>query len=590
MILQALKQYYDRKAADPNSDIAPLGWEKKEIPFLVVIDEHGDFLHFSDTRETMGKKLRAKGFVVPSLGEAKGNGIKANLFWENAEYMFGVPMKEKSDLNRVAEQHEAFKQKVSEIMSRRDACEVLMAVHAFLENLDREKIQKDPLWPVVKELNQSLLLCVNGHGVVTDDPEVRKAVDESQAAAREGCKTLCLVSGDQDVMATLEPPIRGVQGASTMGAHLVAVNNKVSEGGNGGATPAFASFMKEQGANSPIGKIASLAYTTALNTLLGKDSRQKLQVGDATTVFWSEKADPFEETFGSLLAEPPADTPDQLTEAVAALYRSAEVGVLTDGANPTRFYVLGLSPNSARISVRFWHVGTINEMAAAFRQYFDDLRIAHGLRDKDDLSLWRLLLATASQGKSENIAPNLAGNVMRCMLGGLPFPATLLQATILRIKAERDVTYPRAKLIKGSLNRKFRSNANNKERMLTMSLDKGNADVGYRLGRLFAVLEKIQQEANPGINATIRDKFYASASSTPSTVFGNLMRLKNHHLSKLENPGRKIWFEKILGEVISAFPAHFPAHLNLVAQGQFAIGYYHQAQDFWTKKTDKENA
>ena len=163
-----------------------------------------------------------------------------------------------------------------------------------------------------------------------------------------------------------------------------------------------------------------------------------------------------------------------------------------------------------------------------------------------------------------------------------------MQATILRIKAERDVSYPRAKLIKGCLNRKFRSNSNNKERMLTMSLDRENADVGYRLGRLFAVLEKIQQEANPGINATIRDKYYASASSTPSTVFGNLMRLKNHHLSKLENPGRKIWFEKLLGEVIAALPGHFPAHLNLDAQGQFAIGYYHQAQDFWTKKADKE--
>jgi len=191
------------------------------------------------------------------------------------------------------------------------------------------------------------------------------------------------------------------------------------------------------------------------------------------------------------------------------------------------------------------------------------------------------LVSTAVQGKSENIAPNLAGETMRCILAGLPFPETLLQAALLRIKAERDVTYPRAKLIKGCLNRK------SKERKITVSLDKQSPNVGYRLGRLFAVLEKIQQEANPGINATIRDKFYSSASSTPSTVFGNLMRLKNHHLAKLENTGRRIWFEKLLGEIISDI-SDFPAHLTLDDQGRFAIGYYHQVQDLWTKKSDKE--
>jgi CRISPR-associated protein Csd1 len=175
---------------------------------------------------------------------------------------------------------------------------------------------------------------------------------------------------------------------------------------------------------------------------------------------------------------------------------------------------------------------------------------------------------------------------MRSILEGLPFPETLLQAVILRVKAEHEVTYPRAKLIKGCLNRKFRSNPKINERSLTVSLDKGNTDIGYRLGRLFATLEKIQQEANPGINATIRDKFYASASSTPRAVFGNLMRLKNHHLSKLENAGRRVNFERLLGEIISEIPPGFRAHLSLDEQGKFAIGYYHQIRDFFTKKSD----
>ncbi|HQL86822.1 MAG: type I-C CRISPR-associated protein Cas8c/Csd1 [Lentisphaerae bacterium] len=581
MILQALKEYYDRKAADPDGDIAPLGWEKKELPFLVVIDMEGVFLRFEDTRDFEGKSLRAKRFLVPSLGEAKGSGIKSNLLWENAEYMFGIPIRETSKAERIAKQHEAFKGKILSLASCPNSGGALAAVQAFITKIDLEKIKADPLWPEVEALNQSLLLSISGVGPVTDILEIRDAVNHVTAASIQGNTTLCLVSGNQDVMSTLEPPIRGVQGASTMGAHLVAVNNKVSESGNGGATPAFASFMKEQGANSPIGKTASLAYTTALNTLLGRDSRQKLQVGDATTVFWSSRQSAFEDDFGDFFAEPPKDDPDRLTNAVATLYNSIDNGTLAVDSGDTRFYVLGLAPNAARIAVRFWHSATVQELALHICAYFEDLRIAHGKNDKEDLSLWRLLVSTAVQGKSENIAPNLAGETMRRILTGLPLPETLLQAALLRIKAERDVTYPRAKLIKGCLNRK------SKERKITVSLDKQNPNVGYRLGRLFAVLEKIQQEANPGINATIRDRFYASASSAPLTVFGNLMRLKNHHLSKLENTGRRIWFERLLGEIVSDIP-DFPAHLTLDDQGRFAIGYYHQAQALWTKKSDKE--
>ena len=586
MILQALKEYYDRKAADPESGIAPLGWEWKEIPFLVVIDAQGSFLRFEDTREMIDKKLRKKSFLVPSLGEAKGNGIKANLFWENAEYMFGIPMREKSKPERVAEQHAAFKQKVHSLPVPQKMSGVLEAVKRFIDNLDTATITKDPQWPEVKELNQSLLLAVNGIGVVTDDSGVREAVHQAFMEQMTGAKGLCLVTGATENITALEPPISGVQDASTMGAHLIAVNNKISKGGNGGATPAFASFFKEQGANSPIGKTASLAYTTALNTLLARDSRQKIQVGDATTVFWADKKTVLEESFADFWEDPPKERPDSLASAVRALFESVENGACLATESDTRFHVLGLAPNAARIAIRFWHTSTVPAMARNICAYFEDLRIAHGARDQDDLSLWRLLVSTAVQGKSENINPNLAGHVIRSILEGLPFPAALLQAAVIRIKAEREVSYPRAKLVKGCLNRKLPTQPNPQERMLTMSLDKENTNVGYRLGRLFAVLEKIQQEASPGINATIRDKFYATASSTPSTVFGNLMRLKNHHLAKLEKTGRKIWFEKSLGEILETVSS-FPPHLKLDDQGRFAIGYYHQNQDLWTKKTDK---
>ncbi len=573
MILQALKMYYDRKASDPNSDIAPPGWERKELPFLIVLDENGIPVSIEDTREMAGKAKRAKCFLLPQSVK-RAMGIAANLLWDNAEYAVGAVCKGRPE--RVRQQHEAF---LSLIQPHGDL-PAARAVLAFLKREDREDLLSAfPEWKEIRETCAFLSFKIAGalEPVFRDPGIVVRVSRDAAAGADLGEPGICLVTGDRDEAARLHPAIKGVMGANTTGGNIVSFNFSAAE-----------SFGKKQGANAQVGKGAAFAYTTALNTLLGKDSKQKMQVGDATAVFWSDRKTELEEDFGDFWAEPPKDDPDQLTNAVESLFKSAENGALACNPDATKFFVLGLAPNAARLAIRFWHVGTVDEMGRNIRAYFEDLRIAHDARDRQDLSLWRLLVSTAVQGKSENIAPNLAGNVMRCILDGLPFPETLLQATILRIKAERDVSYPRAKLIKGCLNRKFRSNSNNKERMLTMSLDRENADVGYRLGRLFAVLEKIQQEANPGINATIRDKYYASASSTPSTVFGNLMRLKNHHLSKLENPGRKICFEKLLGEVIAALPGHFPAHLNLDAQGQFAIGYYHQAQDFWTKKADKE--
>lgn len=252
--------------------------------------------------------------------------------------------------------------------------------------------------------------------------------------------------------------------------------------------------------------------------------------------------------------------------------------------------MLGLAPSSVRISVRFWQVGTVAEMSTRFAEWFEDLMISHGQKDKDHLSLFRLLISIAPLGKSENIPPNLAGNTMRSILEGLPLPETLLQAALRRIKAEKgEVSYPRAKIIKACLNRKF---TNSKERTLTVALDKENTNIGYRLGRLFATLERIQEVANDykPLNSTIRDKYYASASATPAAVFGTLMRLKNHHLSKLVNVGQKINFERTLGEIVEDVPS-FPAHLKMDDQGQFAIGYYHQRQDFFTKheKADAVN-
>ncbi len=571
MILQALKEYYDRKAADPESGIAPLGWERKEIPYLIVLDEDGSLVRIEDTQELVNKKKRAKTFLLPQSVK-RSSGVASNLLWDNVEYVTGVLSKGK--IERVSEQHRAFVARLSELSD----CPSVKPVKSFLSKPDfREQLAKCPEWKnAVEECAFVTFKLVEATYPIVNASDVAEYIDRLiQQKGDDTQGSVCLISGKQDNTAKLHPAVKGVQGTNTTGGNIVSFN-----------FPASCSYGKEQGENAPIGKQAAFEYTTALNMLLSKDSKQKISVGDATTVFWSEKQTSLEDDFSDIFTEPAKDNPDKGVAAVERLLDSVRSGSFGREKDSTRFYVLGLSPNSARISVRFWHFGTVAEMESRFADWFENLQIIHGPKDKEHLSLWRLLVSIAPLGKSENIPPNLAGAVMRSILEGSPYPATLLSSAILRIKAEREVSYPRAKLIKAFINRNYKN-----ERKLTVSLDKDNTNIGYLLGRLFAVLEKVQEGANPGINATIRDKFYASASSTPNAVFGNLMRLKNHHLSKLQQ-GRSIYFEKLIGEVVSEIPS-FPAHLALNEQGQFAIGYYHQRQDFFIKKDkgvdDNEN-
>lgn len=552
MILQALKEYYDRKAADPDSGIAPLGWERKEIPFLIMLTEDGSFVRVEDTQEFVGKKKRAKVFLVPQSVK-RSSGVAANLLWDNVEYVTGVVCKGKP--GRVAAQHADFLSRLASL----SGCATVDSVLAFLKSSGfRERLAGQAAWKEAVEGCAFVSFQIAGH----DTPVFRETdVITRINATADGSMTdgICLVSGKRDAIAELHPAIKGVYGTNTTGGNIVSFN-----------FPAASSFGKSQGMNAPIGKQAAFQYTTALNVLLGKDSQQKMQVGDATTVFWASEKCPLEDEFADIFGEPQKDNPDRGVDAVERLLSSVRTGAFVHDGGEVRFYVLGLSPNAARISVRFWHEGTVAEMERRFAEWFESLRIAREPNDKEHLSLWRLLVAIAPLGKSENIPPNLAGAVMRSILDGTQLPASLLPAALVRIKAERAVTYARAKFIKAFLIR-------NKKRNITMSLDKNNQDVGYRLGRLFAVLEKIQLAANPGINATIRDKFYAAASATPAAVFGNLMRLSGHHLSKLDSDkkGLRVWFEKQIEEIMSEVN-NFPAHLSLEEQGMFAIGYYHQ--------------
>ena len=558
MILQSLCDYYDRKP-----DLPRLGFETKAIPFVIEINCAGQLVQIEDTRTLEGKKKIARNFVVPQ-GVKRASGIAANLLWDNAEYALGETIRDKPD--RVQEQHAAFIARL-DVLAEKTGDTGLEAIRLFLQTPDKARLKAEPLWLEILETNPVMTFRLNGdHELVCQRPSVRAALEISGNDAEE---ITCLISGEQDGFERLHTSIKGVWGAQTSGGNIVSFNKD-----------AFNSFGKAQGANAPVGKRAAFAYTTALNYLLSKGSSQRIQVGDASTVFWSEKPTNLEDTFAELFDEPPKDDPAKQTRAIEALFNSPQTGALSDEGGNTRFYVLGLAPNAARISIRFWQVGTVAEMSVRIRQHFVDLEICHASFEKPYLSLFRLLVATASQGKSENIPPNIAGDIMRGILAGLPYPQILLQAAVRRIRAEREVTYPRAALIKACLNRQARLTPS-QEKEIAVSLDDSNPNPGYRIGRLFAALEKIQEESSPNLNATIRDRFYGAASSTPVTVFANLMKLKNHHLAKLEE-GRKRYFEKLIGQIMSDIN-DFPAHLSLADQGRFAIGYYHQRQAFFTK-------
>ncbi len=569
MILSSLCNYYQRKCADPEAHMAPPGFEWKDIPFIVELNEQGYPVQIEDTREIEGKKKRARAFLVQQ-GVKKTSGVVANLFWDNAEYVLGIVAK--GNPARVVEQHRSFIARIEALPASALSDNGVEAVLRFFRNTGSSLLQRNVAWQEIIETNPNITFRLQGDVDLICQRPAAVSMTTSDSTS-ERTHNLCLVTGKDEETERLHAAIKGVWGAQTSGANIVSFN-----------LDAFNSYGKKQGSNAPIGKQAAFAYTTALNHLLHKDSTQRLQIGDTSTVFWTDRPVELETSVVDIFGESPKDDPDRNTRAVASLYKAIDNGVLESDEGKTSFFVLGLAPNAARIAIRFWHHSTVAHMSARIRQHFDDLALERAPHDPPYPSLFRLLVSVATLSKADNVPPNLGGELMRSILEGLPYPQTLLSAAVRRIRAEHEITYIRAALMKACLNRAARySNSNIKEE-LTVSLDESNTNAGYRLGRLFAVLEKIQEEANPGINAKIRDRFYGAASSTPVTVFSTLLKLKNHHISKLENRGRAVNLEKRISEIMDGID-DFPAQLHLADQGRFAIGYYHQRQNFF-KKTD----
>ena len=591
MILQALYDYYLRRQADvdPARRLPAFGLELKEIGFILEVDDGGQLHAIIDTRQMSGKKKIGTSFLVPK-GVKKTSGIAANLLWDNAEYVLALPDAKKMDLARskggadeymarLVEMQQAFRDRISTLPERAQSDAGLRGVLAFLDANPAEQVGRFEVHAEIAASNPVLTFrLIDDRALVCQRPGIAPhlvaAAPGGEATEEgDGSNAMCLFTGDTLPVERLHTAIKGVWGAQTSGANIVSFN-----------LDAFNSYGKSQGANAPVSQAAAFAYTTALNALLVRDSDQRVQIGDASTVFWAQKPDALEHELAALLGG--GDNPDAHTQQVKALFDSVHSGGFTGARGDNAFYVLGLAPNAARISVRFWHAAPLHVIAERIAAWFDDLSLVRGPNDPEFPSLFRLLTAVALQGKADNIPPSLGGDLIRSIFTGAPYPSTWLNAAVQRCRAEQQVTYMRAAAIKAYLNRSL-TTSDSQPREIQPMLDIESPSTAYRLGRLFATLEKIQEEASPGLNATIRERYYGAASSTPVAVFTTLMRLKNHHLAKIQSKGRAVNFEKLLAEIMSGI-SDFPVHMNLPDQGRFAIGYYHQRQDFFTKRESAE--
>lgn len=559
--LQALAARYDRLAEKGEMPAYGYSWER--ISYAIALAPDGALIDVQPLLDTSGKKPQPRPMLVPQAVK-RTSGVASNFLWDKTSYTLGVSGKEGG---RVAQEHAAFRKLHEDLLANTDD-EGLQALLAFLRGWSPERFAAPPFTPEMLDANVAFRL--DGGAFLHDRPAAR-AIWVSRLGSADAPEAMCLVTGREGPIARLHPAIKGVMGAQSSGASLVSFN-----------LDAFTSYGKEQGANAPVSEAAAFGYGAALNALLARGSRNVVRIGDATVAFWADV--PEAEAIARAWFDLPPDEGSETAAVRDVLAAMAQGRPLREAAphiaEGTRFYVLGLSPNAARLSVRFWHETTFGELGERFQEHWRDLRLEPSDWGAALPALWRLLYELAPQGKAENVPAHLAGELTRSVLTGGPYPRSLLAAAIMRMRADRAVNGRRAAICKAVIARELRRNDPSSAEDHLVSLDRDETNPGYRLGRLFAALEGIQRTAlGRGVNATIRDRYYGAASATPAAVFPILIRNANHHLAairKTRGGGLAHALEKEMGQILEGFGAAFPRHLRIEDQGRFAIGYYHE--------------
>lgn len=591
MILKALYDYYNRCGNLP----AP-GMELKELSFIIVIDTDGKFVRLEDRR--IDNKTAQK-FLVPK-GIGRSSAHTPNFLWDNPAYVLGISdanfpydssrlneeKKEKKEKDRENERaknikcHKTFVDLVDHLAQKYPKQKDIKSLQKFYEDQNiLEKIKKDPLWPdFQKNLIKNISFLIDGDSQIL--PEKKELFTNDFKKEQKSIEGYCLVTGEKAdlIETTSATSIQGSQATAKL------VSFQVSSG--------YDSYGKKKGFNAPISKDAEFKYTTALRSLLEKDSRNKFFVGSRTFVFWASSKDDSalaveNSVFNMFGLNGIEDDPNKNIENVKKVMQAIYSGNLKTTLDD-KFYILGLSPNSARIAVSYWKEQPLRQFAGMILHHFDNMNIVDTRKEKKPyVGLRTMLSAVTLCGKSSDVTPNLSEEIIKSIFEGVQYPYTLFTGCIRRIRAEsgdnskNPVNIARAGIIKAYLNR---INDNNKN--IQIMLDKENRNLGYLCGRLFATLEKIQEDAN-NIHS-IRERYMNAASSTPSTVFATILNLSVHHAEKL-NKSKQIYYEKMKQDIIDKLPANgFPSHLTLQDQGRFFVGYYQQRQDFFTKKESCE--
>lgn len=568
MILKALYDYYHRCG-----DLPRLGRELKQIGFLIVINSKGDFLRIEDCRTGNNS---SKAFLVKKSVKRSSNAIP-NYLYDNCEYTIGYSQKEGK---HPFDNFYLFKEKVTSIFEQHPDNATIEAVHLFYQKTPEtilSELKKDSLWgEVEKSLNKKYAFFsfrVEGDSKIVAEHDELIPVNVEQNKENTA---FCLITGNpcQPVITTTATMIPKCKANATLVAFQVRSG--------------YDSYGKTQGHNAPISKEAEFAYTTALNHMLRSDSHNKFSLGSRTFVFWSSTKSnigkQIEESLCSILGvSEDKDNPNANINNVKKVFKGIYTGQITTDYND-RFYVLGMAPNSARIAVVYWSEQSLEEFAGNILKHFNDMEIIDSKNDKRPFAgLYSILSAVTipTKGKESYATPNLGDSIARSIFQGTPYPDTLFASCIRRLRADKKITICRMAILKAYLTRKNYTN-NNK---ITTMLDKENNNPGYLCGRLFAVLVKMQKDANNV--SSIKERYMNAASTTPASVFSTILNLSIHHAEKLSD-GLRIMYEKLKQEIMDKISADgFPSHLNLQDQGRFFIGYYHQKEDFFTRKNDK---
>ena len=567
MILKALYDYYNRC-----DNLPAKGLEEKEIGFLLVLSPEGQFLRFEDCR--IGKDHARIYLVKKHVG--RSSAAVANYLYDNSAYVLGYSEKSNGKEQLYLD---TFKEKVESIGDAFPDNKDITAIRKFYSNsrdMIIELVSQDALWEDIKK-NLSKKYSTFSFRIEGD---LKIVAEKKELLQLEECNDkaeaddICLVSGKHG------PSVETTTATMIPGSQAIAklVSFQVNSG--------YDSYGKTKCGNAPISEEAEFAYTTALNSMLQKGSRNKFMLGTRTFVFWAsnnnEASKETEESLFDLLgfSEEANDDPNANLMKVRKVFESIYSGTLETGLDD-KFYILGLAPNSARIAVVYWSETTLKDFAGKILKHFSDMEIHDTRKDKKPyMGIREIISSVTLGGKMSDATPNLPEAVVKSIFQGLPYPQTLYSACLRRIRAEQKLTITRAAIIKAYLNRQ--SNNNKK---IDIMLDKDNNNQGYLCGRLFAVLDKIQEDANK--ISSIRERYMNAASSTPSAVFATILNLSVHHSEKLEE-GRRIYFEKLKQEILDKVSADgFPTHLDLQDQGRFFVGYYHQRQDFFTSKKEQ---